>query len=130
MSDQPSKASGDLFDILHGEVDAYRDNIGVVKDKKMVSSLLSSISPSVPYKSNTLCVVSPLLGGGGYNYVVDVVEKPKIEVRANLIKEDVMGAAVLNHRVVCLVPNNRISEPPEVILEYGDAKFGFGNIKK
>ena len=91
---------------------------------------MSDIAPSVPYKSNTLCVVSPLLGGGGLSYVVEVVEKPKIEVRANLIKEDVMGAAVLHHRVVCLIPNNRISEPPEVILEYDEANFGLGNIKK
>jgi len=130
VADQPSKASGDLFEIVQGEVYADQDNKGVVKDEKIVSSLLSSIAPSVPYKSNSLCIVSPLLGGGGYNYVVDVVKKPKIEVRANLIKEDVMGAAVLNHRVVCLIPNNRISEPPEVILEYDDSKFGLGNIKK
>ena len=91
---------------------------------------MSSIAPSVPYKSNSLCIVSPLLGGGGYNYVVDVVKKPKIEVRANLIKEDVAGAAVLHHRVVCLIPINRNTEPPEVILEYDEANFGLGNIKK
>lgn len=115
---------------MQGEVYADQDNIGVVKDEEMVSAFLSSVAASVPYKSNSLCIVSPLLGGGGYSYIVDVVEKPKIEVRANLIKEDVMGAAVLNHRVVCLIPNNRISEPPEVILEYDDAKFGLGKIKK
>ena len=115
---------------MQGEVYADQDNIGVVKDEKMVSALLSSLAASVPYKSNTLCVVSPLLGGGGYSYVVEVVEKPKIEVRANLIKEDVMGAAVLNHRIVCLIPNNRISEPPEVILETDEANFGLGSIKK
>lgn len=130
MADQPSKASGDLFEIVQGEVYADQNNKGVVMDEKIVSSLLSSIAPSVPYKSNSLCIVSPLLGGGGYNYVVDVVKKPKIEVRANLIKEDVMGGAVLNHRVVCLIPNNSNTEPPEVILEYDDAKFGFGNMKK
>ena len=113
---------------MQGEVYADQDNIGVIKDEKMVSALLSSFALSVPYKSNTLCVVSPLLGGGGYSYVVEVVEKPKIEVRANLIKEDVLGAAVLNHRIVCLIPNNRISEPPEVILEYDEANFGLGNI--
>ena len=115
---------------MQGEVYADQDNIGVVKDEKMVSALLSSLALSVPHKSNTLCVVSPLLGGGGYSYVVEVVEKPKIEVRANLIKEDVMGAAVLNHRIVCLIPNNRISETPEVILEYDEANFGLGSIKK
>lgn len=115
---------------MHGEVYVDQESIGVVKDEKIVSSLLTSVAPSVPYKSNSLCIVSPLLGGGGYNYVVDVVKKPKIEVRANLIKEDVMGAAVLNHRVVCLIPDNRISEPPKVILEYDEAKFGFGNMKK
>ena len=115
---------------MQGEVYAYQDNIGVVKDEKIVSSLLFYIAPSVPYKSNTLCVVSPLLGGGGYSYLVEVVEKPKIEVRANLIKEDVMGAAVLNHRVVCLIPNNGNTEPPQVILEYDHAKFGLGSIKK
>ena len=130
MDEKPSKASGDLFEIVHGEVYAYQDSIGVVTQEKMVSSLLSSIAPSVPYKSNSLCIVSPLLGGGGYSYVVDVVETPQIELRANLIKEDVMGAAVLHHRVVCLIPNNRISEPPEVILEYNEANFGLGNIKK
>ena len=130
MDEKPSKASGDLFEIVHGEVYAYQDIIGVVTQEKMVSSLLSSIAPSVPYKSNSLCIVSPLLGGGGYSYVVDVVETPQIELRANLIKEDVMGAAVLHHRVVCLIPNNRISEPPEVILEYNEANFGLGNIKK
>ena len=96
----------------------------------MVSALLSSLALSVPYKSNSLCIVSPLLGGGGYSYIVDVVETPKREVRANLTKQDVMGAAVLNHRVVCLIPNNRISEPLDVILEYDKANFGLGNIKK
>lgn len=115
---------------MHGEVYVDQESIGVVKDEKIVSSLLSSIAPSVPYKRNTLCIVSPLLGGGGYSYVVDVVEKPRIEVRANLIKEDVMGAAVLNHRVVCLIPNNRNTEPPVVILEYDEANSGLGNIKK
>jgi len=130
VGDQPSKASEDLFEIVQGEVYADQDNIGVVKDEKIVFALLSSIASSVPYKSNSLCIVSPLLGGGGYSYVVDVVKKPQIEVRANLIKEDVMGAAVLNHRVACLIPNYRISEPPEVILEYNEANFGLGNIKK
>ena len=115
---------------MQGEVYADQDNIGVVKDEKMVSALLSSVAASVPYKSNSVCIVSTLLGSGGYSYIVDVVEKPKIEVRANLTKQDVMGAAVLNHRVVCLIPNNRISEPPEVILEYDKANSGLGNIKK
>ena len=129
-TEQSSQSLGHSFKIIHGEINAGQTAIGVVKDEAIVSSVTSAIAPEILYVKNTLCVISPVLGSGGYTYEVDVVEKPQNRILTSLIKEDVMGTAVLHHRVVCLIPNNPNVELPEVILKYDEASFGLNRVKK
>ena len=128
--EKSSASSGSLFQLLHGEVYDTQSNIGVINDQAVVSSLMSAIAYGSAQTDNTLCIVSPMLGDGGYAFTIEVHEKPEILVHVSLTKEDVMGVAVLHHRVVCLIPNASNLEPPEVVLTYQDANFSSNKLKK
>ena len=98
-----TKQGGNLYEVVQGEVYDSQEQTGIVTDKYSVTNLLASISNLKNTNESNFCIVSPLLGQGGFSYSVQFSDGQPATLTVKLIKEDMFGAAVLNHRIVCFI---------------------------
>lgn len=107
---------GNLYEIVQGEVYDSQEHTGVVTDKYLVTNLLARISKHKNTNESNFCIVSPLLGQGGFSYSVQFSDSQPATLTVELNKEDMFGAAVLNHRIVCFITDKPTDFPRIVQL--------------
>lgn len=103
--------NSNLFEIVQGEVYELQKNTGVITDKFTVKKLLAQITKRKNINKGSFCIVSPLLGQGGFSYSVQFSDSPTTAISVTLLKEDTFGASVLNHRIACFIANDQTDLP-------------------